>query len=298
MKKNILVAHIFCLMTMIIWGLSFVSIDFCLKVFRPMTLAFIRFALASIVMWVIFKQRGKIDKLEKKDYAKMAISGIIGISVYFYFENNGILHTDPSIASLLLATIPLFSLFGDVIIFKERLTLRKWMGIIVSLAGVVLIIGFKGGGQISIKGNIFMLGAVMAWVIYSIMTKPLTEKYSQTTIVYYQAVFGALALLPFTFFEKNDWSKVDLPVALNVLYLAIFCSIIGYIMYVYAVDGLGVSISSFYINLMPLVTVVGSYFILGTVIGRNVVIGGALVISSVFLISETKRGNVSQELKV
>lgn len=287
MRRSKAVPHLACIATMIIWGLSFVSIDYCLTVIRPMSLAFVRFLIATILLFVITRFSKSFEKIQKKDIFLMALSGVVGISIYFYFENNGILMTDPSIASLLLATIPLFTLISDVIIFKEKLTIRKWIGIFVSIVGVVLIIGVNFGGGSTFKGTMYMLGAVMAWVIYSVATKPLTKKYSQITIVYYQAMYGAIALFPFTFMERNDLDKVNFSIILNVLYLAIACSVIGYIFYVYAVDNLGISISSFYINFMPLVTVVGSYFILGTTISRNAIIGGVLVILSVFIISES-----------
>lgn len=290
-------AHIACISTMIIWGLSFVSIDYCLTVIRPMSLAFIRFFIASIVMFFICKYTRKLEKLRKKDIVGMAFSGVIGISVYFYFENNGILFTDANIASLLLATIPIFTLFSDVLFFKEKLSGRKWGGVLISMMGVALIIGFNFQGGSSIKGNIYMLFAVLAWVIYSVLTKPLTKRYNNLSIVFYQSIFGAATLFPFALFDRNDYGSVDVSIILNVIYLAIFCSIVGYIMYVFSVDTLGITISSFYINFMPLVTVVGSFFILNKTIGLRVIIGGILVILSVFVISEKEKPKKDVEFK-
>ncbi|WBW94739.1 DMT family transporter [Oceanirhabdus sp. W0125-5] len=285
MGTNKLKGHIACLITVIIWGMSFVSIKYCLEVFRPMSLAFIRFLIATVILFIITRKSEKFDKIDKRDIPLMAISGIIGISIYFFCENNGIEHTEASIASLLLATIPIFTLFADRIVFKEKLTIRKWIGIFVSFAGVAMIIGVKVGGGTDIIGYIYMIGAVLAWVIYSVATKPLVDKYSQITIVYYQSMFGALALFPFIFSEKNNWEMLNLSIVLNVLYLAIFCSVLGYIWYVFSVNELGISLSSLYINLMPLVTLIGSYFILGEAFGINKLIGGALVILSVFIVS-------------
>jgi len=285
MGTNKLKGHIACLITVIIWGMSFISIKYCLEVFRPMTLAFIRFLIASIILFFITRKSKKFDKIKKKDIPLMAISGIIGISIYFFCENNGIEHTQASVASLLLATIPIITLFADRLVFKEKITLKKWIGILVSFVGVAMIIGENTGGKSELIGYVYMIGAVLAWVIYSVATKPLVDKYSQITIVYYQSMFGALALLPFVFTEKNNWEMLNLSIVLNVLYLAIFCSVLGYIWYVFSVNELGISLSSLYINLMPLVTLIGSYFILEESFGINKLLGGAFVILSVFIVS-------------
>ncbi len=294
MGENKLKGHIACLITVIIWGMSFVSIKYCLEVFRPMSLAFIRFLIASIILFFVTRKSEKFDKIDKKDIPLMAISGVIGISIYFFCENNGIEHTEASVASLLLATIPIITLFADRIVFKQKLTLRKWMGILVSFVGVAMIIGVNSVGNSDIIGYIYMIGAVLAWVIYSVCTKPLVDKYSQITIVYYQSMFGALALFPFVFTEKNNWEMLNLAVVLNVLFLAIFCSVLGYVWYVFSVNELGISLSSLYINLMPLVTLIGSYFILGESFGLNKLFGGGFVILSVFIVSYKNSQNQNQ----
>lgn len=133
-----------------------------------------------------------------------------------------------------------------------------------------------------------MFGAVLAWVVYTLITKPLFKKYSQLSIVYYQTLFGTVFLLPFVLFEKTNWSLVNSTIILNVLYLGAFCSALGYYLYVYAMDHIGISTSSLFLNLIPIVTTIGGYFILDEKIGFSQIIGGSLVIFAVYLISWNK----------
>lgn len=270
--------------TSIIWGLSFLSIKVAVGVLPPMTLALVRFLIGSVVLSIIYFIMEKEKRLNKKDIPMLALSGCIGMSAYFYFENNGIKYISASSASIIIAVIPIFTLIAEIIFLKAELTKKKIISVIVSFFGVYLIVGFNSGGgsENSLKGYLLMFGAVLVWVTYSITTKSLYKKYSQIAIVYFQTLFGTLFLVPFVFFETTNWSLVDNTIILNVIFLGIFCSAIAYYLYIYAMDHLGVSTTSLFLNLLPVVTVIASYFILGERINLYQMIGGALVIFSVY----------------
>ncbi len=101
--------------------------------------------------------------------------------------------------------------------------------------------------------------------------------------------------MPFVFFETTNWSLVDNTINFNVIYLGIFCSAIAYYLYIYAMDYLGVSTTSLFLNLLPVVTVIASYFILDERINFYQIIGGALVIFSVYF-ANTKGRNKEEGL--
>ncbi|SHJ99626.1 DMT family transporter [Tepidibacter formicigenes] len=279
--------NIAIIITVILWGLSFISIKVSLEVFPPMTLAAARFIIASGILLAIFKKKEPKTKLEKEDIPKIAMASFIGVTLYYYFENNGVKLTTPSIASLIIATIPIFSLISEAIMFKNKLTLNKIIGVTCSLIGVYFIVG---GGLNDLTssnglGYLMMFGAVFSWVIYNMLTKPLFNKYSQLAIVFYQIVFGTIFLIPFTLFEKTNWELLNKSIILNIFYLAVFCSAVAYYLYMYALDNLGASTTTLYLNLSPLVTTIGSYFILHENITKNTIIGGILVIASVYTVN-------------
>lgn len=287
MKNKKVLSNIAIILTVIFWGISFISIKVCLDVFPPMSLSFIRFFIASILLFIIIKIKEPNTKLDKKDLPLMFIAGGIGVTAYYFFENNGIERTSATAASLIIATIPIFSLIADVLIFKAKLNIRKILGVVVSVVGVYFIVAenlkelFTSSTGI---GYLMMIAAVICWVIYSIATKPLTNKYSQLQIVYYQTLFGTLFFTPFIFFEKIKWELINTSTIINLLYLAVFCSAVAYYLYVYALDYLGVSTTSMYINLIPLVTVICGVFILNENIGIYKIIGGVLVMASVYIV--------------
>lgn len=271
---------------MIIWGLSFLSIKVAIQALAPMSLALSRFIIASGILIIILKIREPGTVLAGKDLPRMAVSGIVGITVYFFFENNGIKMTTASTASIIIASIPVLTVLADYIFCGSRLTFAKISGVVLSFWGVYLIV--RDSGQLSFKseyfiGNMMMLGAAVAWVVYSLVTRPLGGKYSRLAITTYQTLLGTLAILPFTFFESNNWSMVNGKVIANIVFLGVFCSALGYYVYVYAIGELGVSVSSLFINMIPVVTVIASYFILGEKITPAQLIGGGVIILAVYL---------------
>jgi drug/metabolite transporter (DMT)-like permease len=286
-RKNILpvLALIF---TVILWGLSFLSIKVAIQVVPPMMLGLIRFIIAAVFLNIVIRIKEPTTKLKRKDIPLMALSGFLGVTLYFYFENNGVKLLEASTASLIIATIPIFTLIFEAAVFKLRLTKYKLLSVIISFAGVYFIVDANIYELVSTNtgiGYIFMFGAVLSWVIYTLVTKPLFNKYSQLAIVYYQALFGMIFFIPFAVFETVNLSSINGIVIFNILYLGLFCSAIAYYTYVYAMDHLGVSTSSLYLNVMPVITILGSFFILNEEISLNQIIGGILVVAAVYLIN-------------
>lgn len=286
MKQKKTLALAAMILTVIMWGISFLSIKISVEVLPPMTLAVVRFVMASFLLAVVFKKMEPETRLAKKDMPAMALAGVLGVSLYFYFENTGIKLISASAASIIVATIPVITLIGEAIFLKASLTKRKLASVCLSMIGVYYVIGgnirelFASGDGL---GYLMMMGAVLVWVAYTIITKPLFGKYSDLAIVFYQTIFGTLAMIPFMLLEKTSWHLVDKVVILNVVYLGVFCSAIAYYLYVYAMNVLGVSVTSLYLNVVPMVTVIASFFILKEQIMSYQILGGALVVAAVYL---------------
>lgn len=286
MTKKRFIPYFAISFVMLLWGLSFLSIKVTVAVLNPMSLALMRFALASVILFGLLKMKEPNTRLQKKDIPLMALSGIIGITVYFYFENNGVKLTTASTASIIIGAIPMLTALADYFFCGNKLTLPKIAGVVLSFIGVYLIVMESGTFNLSSKyftGNLMMFGAALAWVAYSLLTRPIGKKYSGLAITTYQTLFGTAAVLPFALFDNNNWYGVNIAVLANIAFLGIFCSALGYFFYVYAMAELGVDISTLFINLIPVVTVVSSYFILGEKITTAQLTGGGIIIAAVYL---------------
>ncbi|HEX3031534.1 MAG TPA: DMT family transporter [Bacillota bacterium] len=275
-------------LTAIMWGFSFISIKVTLTALPPMTQALLRFILASVLLMVTLKVAEPGAKLKIKDYPQMALAGLTGVTAYFFFENNGVKLLTASAASITIAATPILTLVADAMFFHNRLTARKITSVLISVVGVYLVVGadyreLLASGQG--LGYLAMLGAGCAWVAYCMTTRNLNNKYSMLTITAYLSVFGAVTTLPFALFETTSWHLVNGSVLFNLAFLGVFCSALGYYLYAYAMSKLGVGITSLFINLIPVVTVVASFFILGERVTMPMIYGGLLVVGAVMLLS-------------
>lgn len=286
MKNSKIIPYIFITFVMIIWGLSFLSIKVAVQALAPMTLALARFIIASLILLIILKLKEPEAVLRKQDIPLMALSGIAGITIYFFFENYGVMLTTASTASIIIATIPVLTALADYIFCGNRINIAKVAGVAMSFFGVYLIVMASGRMDLSSQyftGNLFMLGAAISWVVYNLVTRPLGKRYSHLSLTAYQTFLGTIAIIPFVFFEKSNWSAVDETIIANILFLAVLCSAAGYFLYIYTISHLGVSITSLFINFIPVVTVVGSYFLLGEKITSTQILGGGIIVASVYI---------------
>ena len=293
MKTNqIILGNLAIFLAVVFWGLSFVSMKSLLIAgFPPFTMILIRYLLVCLLLifMLLFNKENK--KITRKDYWILAVSGFIGVTSYFLFESKGIQLTTASNASIIIATVPIFSLLVDIFYYKNPVTWIQTAGIILSFVGVYLIIlpssRISGGANI-IWGNVLMLGACFSWVLYSMFSKNLHKKLSNFTITAYQSIFGTLFLILPAMTERTKWIPVVGLSWLHFLYLAILCSILSYFLYNYSLRHLGLSTVSVYINLIPVVGVIGSVLYLKEVIYPIQILGGIVVFVSLFLVNQKR----------
>ena len=275
--------------TVLFWGLSFVSSKTVLSSgVPPMTMVAMRFAVASVILFPLLKLREPDSRLDRGSFVPVMIGGLVGVTVYFFFESRGVKLTTASNASLIIATIPVFTAVAERVFYGTRVAWFRWLGVALSLGGVYLLIGRAGGGLGApgkLTGNLFMLGACLSWVGYNMVSRNLHRKLSDFAVTAYQALFGTAFLIPLALLEHGSWVPLSVTAILNILYLAVFCSAAGYFLYVFALARLGpVGIAPF-LNLIPVVGVLGGVLILGESITALQIAGGAVAIAGVLVVN-------------
>ena len=295
MERKKTIAYIFLIGTIVVWGISFVSMKLVLEVFSPVALAFVRFVIATSILVIIMLKTSK-EKVEKKDLKLMALSGFLGISLYFWCENNGVMRISANSSSIIVATLPVGTLIAEAIAYKTKITMKSVISIILSFIGVYFVIGNdKISG--SPVGYLFMFGSIAAWSLYMIFTKPLFEKYSNITITTYQAIFGTLAFIPLMPFESIKFELINSTIIINLLFLAILCSTMANFAYTYSMKELGIGITSLSLNLIPVVTFLFSFLILKENLNLLQVFGALLIIYSVYMLTKPQKQEAALEQK-
>jgi drug/metabolite transporter (DMT)-like permease len=280
------------LATVLFWGLSFVSTKTVLNAgFPPFTLVFLRFTLASILLLPLQRGLYRGIRINRQSRRILLVTGFFGVTIYFVFESTGIKLASASSAALIIASIPVFTVLAEYLFYRSPIARRQVAGILLSILGVYIIVQRSSGsarhGQ-ALAGNLLMLGACLSWVLYLMLSKRLDSGLPRLTVTAWQNFWGAVFLLPLALLERRSWSFAQPLVWLNILYLALFCSALSYFLYLYALKHLGPVVISSWLNLIPLVGTVGGMTMLGERLAPVQMLGGAIIIAGVFIVSWRK----------
>lgn len=288
-------AHIFAIIIMMIWGVSYLSIKVVVAEINPVVSAFYRFLIASIILFTVLKVKYPKEKLLKEDRVRMALGGLTGVALYFFFENYSVLFTSASNVAILLSSIPIFTLAAQKVVFKEKMTVYKVLGATLSFVGIVIIILSKEKISLFSKGtlgDLMALGAALTWVIYNIITSKFKGTYKSITITTYQGMWGCVFLAPSLLFSK--FTMPSTKATLNLIFLAIFCSCIAYAMYIYCLEHLGATVITTYINLQPIVSLISARLLIKEVVSIWQVVGSVVIILGVFLVGFGEKFNLNK----
>ncbi len=288
MKNNqTLLTYTALALAVIFWGLSFVATKVALQSFPPFCLIFFRFLAASI-FFIFLLMRTGFPRLDAKTIKSLLLLAIFQPGLYFTFETIGLQHTSATKASLIIATIPIVVLLFSAVFLKERVKTINVIGIFISMIGVALLV-FGGQSmeetQGMLLGDFLIFGAVLAASIYMVMTRKLGQSLSPVQITGAQIILGAIIFFPaFLFtFPEVEWHSVTSDAIIAVIGLTVFATIGAFLCYNYALTKIPTAQVAVCINGIPLVTACGAWIILGEQLTPLQFIGGAIVISAVYL---------------
>ncbi len=295
--SNTIKSYISILLVCFFWGFSFISTKVCLQWFTPFSLAFYRFLIASIILFFALKLNEKDIKIDKKDIIRFIVCGFSGVFLYFAFENLAIEMLSASLAAIFLALLPAFAIFADYFILKAPFTRAKTLSVCLSVIGAGLVAGFNmdGNSETMILGIVLIVLSVVSWIAFSYLAAPLQKKYSPLKATFYQSVFGTIFFLISLPFSMPNFEGFNMTGLLNLLFLGVICSAVCYLFYNFAIKHISIVICSIFINLMPIVTIVASMFILNEKINLMQAIGAIFIIGSVFLVTKSEEKKINSD---
>lgn len=284
--KNFLV-HIAGVAAMIFWGMSFIWSTQVYDSLNPTATIFLRLVVATIFFTAILFIFRLNEKIKKEHLGLFALAALFEPFFYFIFEGYGLKNTSPIIGSAIIALIPLVTPIGARIFLKERITPMNVVGLVVSFTGVVVMLLNKNMDfAASPKGVMFLSGAVLVAVGYSIALIKLTKLYKPLTITWMQNIIGMLYFIPLVVvmehFEPSNFSQIGQYIV-PLICLGVFCSAIAYALWAFAFSKLGASRANVYSNLIPVFTAIFSYFIIHEEISAQKIIGIVLVVGGLVL---------------
>jgi drug/metabolite transporter (DMT)-like permease len=234
--------------------------------YDPVTLVVFRLVIAVPLLFILSLTFRKLQKIQSNHLKLFMLLAFFEPFLYFLGECYGVNLISSTLASIIISLIPLIVPIPAWYIFRERFTVVNFIGLFISIAGVLLvIIGEPDGGPVSVWGVLLMFIAVFAAVCHSIFVRKLAEQYNTFTIVTYQNAFGLLYFIPlfgFMGFREFIHMQHTFQMILPVIKLAVFASTIAFLLFVYSIQKIGMARSNVFINLIPVFTAVLSWLIL------------------------------------
>ena len=278
-QKNIKIAFLLAL-TLIFWASAFVCIKYLVVSYPPLYIAFIRFALASILFIVIAKLYN--IKLPSKEKFLIVLSGIFGITIYNISLNYAETVISSAESSFIVNLVPIFTTFLATIFLNEKIDKIFILSILLSFTGVFLI-SYSHLENFSLNsGVMYALLASLSQAIYFILQKKLLSYYKPIEIVSYSVWIGTIFMIPFCV-ELFSFKSIhiDLSHILVFLYLSLFPSTLAYLFWTYILSTKTASTASAYLYLVPVITLFMGYYILDERINIISLLGIVMIIVGV-----------------
>lgn len=271
-----------------IWGGTFIAGRIVGESLGAFSAALSRFTIASICLWVIAQRwEGKLPPLQKKQWLLVLMLGLSGVFFYNVFFFLGLQTVTASRAALIVALNPIAISIASAIVFKDRLSPFKIFGITLSLFGAAIVIG--DGNPIDVitqglkLGDIFLIGCLFSWAIYTIIGKQAMQELSPVVTVTYACMIGAVLLLPFGLWEgyQSNWFIPSFKTFLALAYLGGLGSALGFCWYYIGVQRIGAPQAAVFINFVPIAATLLGALILSEPITSTLITGGSFVIVGV-----------------
>jgi len=287
--------HLAALLTILVWGTTFISTKILLADFQPVEILFFRFIMGYLVLLMAYPRR--IKRLSRKQETTFAAAGFCGVCLYYLLENVALTYTMASNVGVIISAAPFITAIMAHLFMKseERLRINFFIGFIVAMAGIILI-SFNGSQlKLSPVGDILAFAAAFVWACYSILSKRIGSFGLPVILATRRTFFyGILFMIPTLFLFDFDLDMIrftDMKNLLNILYLGIGASALCFVTWNYAVKILGAVKTSIYIYMVPVITVITSMVVLKETVTVLSVTGTILAVVGLFLSEYNRTGS-------
>ena len=288
--------HIFALVTVLIWGMTFAASQIMVGYLDPYWFIVLRFGLAWFLLFLLSPK--PLKPMEWKRERWVVLCGILGITLYYILQNIALLNSTASNTGILGSTSPIFTALW-LCIFSRKVKLRPlfFLGFGLCLGGWVPIAG-GGGGGVHLLGDSIALAAALCWGLYCVFVVN-TEGLGYTALQMTRKIlfWGVLLCLPFALLlgdvtTARAFATEGARIWGAFLYVVVCSSMLCYVFWGKATTLLGSVTTSLYMYLMPVFTVVGSAVIVHDPVTPFTFLGIAAILLGVGL---SQRGSVPLE---
>ncbi|MEC1722966.1 DMT family transporter [Schinkia azotoformans] len=294
MKQNLIGA--ICLsLAASMWGGMYVVSKYVLDYIPPLTLVWLRYVIAFVVLFVVLKiihlKNDNRTEIKKSDWLLIAWIGFIGYFVSIAFQFIGTKLSDAHTGALITSATPAFIVVFARFILKEKLTVRKITSVLLATLGVLIVIGWDTKVGTYFLGTIILVGAAITWALLSVYVKVASKRLSSLAITTYAVFFALVFTTPAFVWElqSNDVYYQNTLIVLGVIYLGVVSTAGAFFLWNKGMELMDAGIGSLFFFFQPLVGSFLGWLLLNEKLDVNFFIGGFLIMAGVVVVSLQKK---------
>lgn len=256
----------------------------------PLSLAFLRFGVVTILLLIVFKFRKLSFSVDKKDYLLFLLLGALVIPINQFFFLEGLSLSVASHSGVMYACTPLIVYFISIKLKHEEFDYKKLGTIMLTVIGIMIIfyeniVSPKTPGVNYVLGDILLFLAVASWAVYLALSQSFVFKYGALKTQTIAFVIGIILYIPIFLYDMKNLSfaHINTGVILSYIHLTFLVAFGGYFLYSYSVKIIRPSTLTTLTNTSPIVTIIFSWLLLNEKLSYFFIIGAIITMTGVFL---------------
>lgn len=285
------------LFAVVVWGASFIATKIAVGEAAPLTVVWLRFGMGVAVMGAVVLGRRQLSLPAKGDLAYFALLGFLGIAFHQWLQSNGLVTSQASTTSWIIASTPVFMALLGWMVLGEKVGSLAALGIGVAAFGV-LVVATRGdlsslaAGRLGAPGDWLILASAPNWAVFSVLSRRGLRRYPSAGMMFWVMTFGWLlaGLLFLAGPGIADVSRLSARGWTAVIFLGVFCSGLAYVFWYDALSRLPSSQVGTFLYIEPLVTVAIAAAMLGEKLTLPTLAGGVAILVGVWMVSLRRMG--------
>ena len=282
--------YLLLILTTLFWAGNFVLARAIHLEMQPVTLAFLRWGIALLLIlpWWLPRAWRQRDIL-RDNFPILCLQGVLGVACFNTLVYFGVQYTQASNAMLMQSAVPVMILLLGALFFGERASMRQWLGVGLSLAGVLVLVSRGELGTLTgfafNQGDLWIFLAMLSWSSYTLSLRWRPKALDGLTFFGFSVLVGVVVLLPVMLWEQGGEFSVPggEPFWLTVLYMSVFASILAFLFWNLGVERLGAPTAGLFIHLMPMFGLLLATVFLGERLGLYHLVGVVLIFTGLYI---------------
>lgn len=274
--------YLYLLCTFTLWGSLYIAAKYALAVIPPITVLMFRYLLSVIILYFVLRKK-KLHKIEKKDWKYFVIIGGMGYFSSIACQMIGINLMDASLASLINSMNPIVIPVLAFFFLKEKITIRKVISVLVSIAGIYVILGI-GGETLNLIGLAASILSVLLWSATSVVIRKVSGRYDPVQISFVGMLFALCLNIPASALELSVTPfRLNAVAVISLIYMAAVCTALAHTLWNKSLQLLDASTCSMLYPLQPLTSAVLGVLLLHETITASFLIGSLCICAGIVI---------------